>query len=442
MSYGPASFDTREVAPPPSSEDAYGARWADNEHDEDRKAISSTAKKRGTLDSSLYPHLKTFEQFEAEHGHKFAPKWKPPGKFPLTKIGELAFDPNGAWLVDGLFPRRGVGVLFGQSGSLKSFAVLHLCTAVALGRPWAGRDTEPGAVVYIAAEGKAGLAKRFSGLRKQHDLPREISISVISVAPNLGTGSDDARALQTAIEDAAIWPALIVVDTLSQSLGAADENGAGMQVFLQNMTAIAEKLNCLALAVHHSGWGEGQRGRGGSTQFGNSDVYVRCEREKGEMFATLTFEKIKEGIAGQIVTVTVAEIDLAQNAKAQMQTTLAVTETRHSGFAGNHETKAHAASVPALQRLLIAAFDETVSTNGFEFRPDDASPMVRAVRESQVRDAYYRRIAEDPKPNDDATKLAERQRKNWNNSIKRLLDAMRLSAGQSGTGERILWSKQ
>ena len=362
-------------------------------------------------------------------------------KFAITSIGELAFDPNRAWLVDGLFPRCGVGILFGQSGSLKSFAVLHLCTAIALGRPWAGRDSEQGAAVYIAAEGKAGLAKRFAGLRKQYDLDGDIPISVISVAPNLGTGSDDANALRSEIEDAAITPALIVVDTLSQSLGAADENGSGMQVFLQNMTALAEKLNCLALAVHHSGWGEGQRGRGGSTQFGNSDVYVKCERDKGEMAASLTFEKIKEGIAGQTVTVSVSEIELERNAKGVMQTTLAVTETRHSGFAGNHEAKAQAASVPALQRLLIAAFNDTIATSAFEFRSDDTSPMVQAVREAEVRDAYYRRIAEDPKPNDDATKLAERQRKNWNNSIKKLLDTMRLNAGQSADGERILWSK-
>lgn len=364
-----------------------------------------------------------------------------PQKFPITSIGDLAFDPNGAWLVDGLFPRRGVGILFGQSGSLKSFAVLHLCTAIALGTPWAGRDCERGPVVYIAAEGKAGLAKRFAGLRKRCALPRNIPISVISVAPNLGTGSDDADALRAAIEGASIKPALIVVDTLSQSLGAADENGSGMQVFLQNMTFIAEKLNCLALAIHHSGWNEGQRGRGGSTQFGNSDCYVRCERDKGEMAATLTFEKIKEGIAGQVVMVSVAEIELERNAKGVMQTTLAVTETRHDGFAGKPETKAKEASVPALQRLLIAAFNETVAINGFEFRPGEASPMVQAVREAEVRNAYYRRIAEAPKPNDDATKLAERQRKNWNDAIKKLLDSMRLSAGQSADGERILWSK-
>ena len=65
-------------------------------------------------------------------------------------------------MIDGVIPKQGVGLLFGELQTFKSFIALDL--AISLGSQWAGRTTATAPVVYIGAEGAAGLRKRKEGL--------------------------------------------------------------------------------------------------------------------------------------------------------------------------------------------------------------------------------------------------------------------------------------
>jgi hypothetical protein len=75
---------------------------------------------------------------------------------------------------------------------------------------------------------------------------------------------------------------------------------------------------------------------------------------------------------------------------------------------------------------------------GEDFRPYANGPIVRAVSDDTVRERYYDRIAEKAEPNEDAHKLAERQRKAFNRAIKDALNAKDLMAKEHG-GARLLW---
>ena len=55
------------------------------------------------------------------------------------------------------------------------------------------------------------------------------------------------------VEGAGIKPGVIFIDTVAKSIGGADENGAGMAMFLVNAQALAEHFGCLVLGVHHTG---------------------------------------------------------------------------------------------------------------------------------------------------------------------------------------------
>jgi len=57
------------------------------------------------------------------------------------------------WIIKTVLPQSELVVLFGESGSGKSFVALDLSMAVARGAPWRGHRTKQGRVVYIAAEG-------------------------------------------------------------------------------------------------------------------------------------------------------------------------------------------------------------------------------------------------------------------------------------------------
>jgi hypothetical protein len=62
-------------------------------------------------------------------------------------------------------------------------------------------------------------------------------------------------------------PSAIIIDTLNQTLGDADENGAGMQAFMANANLMATGFGCAVLASNHVGHAEKGRERGGSQKF-------------------------------------------------------------------------------------------------------------------------------------------------------------------------------
>jgi hypothetical protein len=60
------------------------------------------------------------------------------------------------------------------------------------------------------------------------------------------------------------------------------------------------------------------------------------------------------------------------------------------------------------------------------------------VADEIVRSRYYARIAESAGPEEDRKKLAERQRKAFNNAVGAALKAERLMAAER-EGKRLLW---
>jgi AAA domain len=123
--------------------------------------------------------------------------------------------------------------LYGLPGSLKSFILQDLFLRMARGGFWGGREVKQCPVVYIAAEASGGTKKRLFALRKaladKGESPA-VPFFLITVAPNLGTGTGDCKKLIASIEGQlppGIKPGALALDTTSQSMGGADENGAG-----------------------------------------------------------------------------------------------------------------------------------------------------------------------------------------------------------------------
>jgi RecA-family ATPase len=205
-------------------------------------------------------------------------------QFILEPWPQIAFDCREEWLVKRVLPRKGIAVIYGKPASLKSFVAFHVALCCALDWAWAGRSVTKAPVVYIAAEGAAGLRKRKAGYVKAYpDLPAHVDFALISAAPNLGAEPGDLLALTGAIERAHVSPGLIVLDTLAQVLGGSDENGAGMTAFLANAGKLADHFNCLVLIVHHVGHTDDRRMRGHSSLGGGVDAQILCERAKGAL---------------------------------------------------------------------------------------------------------------------------------------------------------------
>jgi AAA domain/Bifunctional DNA primase/polymerase, N-terminal len=257
---------------------------------------------------------------------------KPCRRFNLEPFESITFNPSNEWLIKHLLPKQGVGLLFGASGTFKSFKALDLSFHLAIGLPWAGRKVTQGTAVYIAAEGAGGVRKRVDGLRKTYEdqMKGKVPFHLISAAPNLGSGVSDLKELIASVESTGTRPAVITIDTVAQTMGGADENGSGMVQFINNATALANHFKCLVLLVHHCGLGDDKRERGHSSLPAGADVRILCERKEG-FDSTMTVLKLKDEDGGAVFNTSMKRIILGHDEDGDEVSTLVVDSVCEEG---------------------------------------------------------------------------------------------------------------
>ena len=108
------------------------------------------------------------------------------------------------------------------------------------------------------------------------------------------------------------------------------------------------------------------------------------------------------------------------------------------GAAEKPKAAKSAKPIPRRQRLLMDVIAEAIAEIGESIRPSADAPLVRAVPDEAVRERLYARIAEKPRPNETPARLAERQRKTFNETIRSALEAKTLAAVEQNR-ERFLW---
>jgi len=164
------------------------------------------------------------------------------------------------WLVDGLLPRPGIGLIAGIPGIGKTWLTLSLSLAVATGRSWLNRfQTHQGRVLLILEEeGRSAVVERldllYGGLglpqKAGDNLPIDLLIQqgVSLVAQDGGLGSE----LQRHVRE--VQPALIVLDPFRRVHGL-DENNSGAMSHLFNLlhqlTQLFTEQPCSLLLIHH-----------------------------------------------------------------------------------------------------------------------------------------------------------------------------------------------
>lgn len=360
----------------------------------------------------------------------------PSAKFVLERWRDIRFDGEEEWLIRRILPRRGLAAIFGKPGAFKSFVAMHIGLCVATGQSWAGRRISEASVIYIAAEGAAGVRKRKAGYVKAWpSLPADLPFALISTAPNLGADPGDLPALISAIETADVAPGLIIIDTAAQTLASADENGVGMTALIANAGDLAQHFACLVLFVHHVGLQDDKRLRGHTSLAGALDAQILCERRESENSAALTLQKLKDDASGIHLLARLERVVVGQDQDKEEISTLIITVVED---AEPRPSAGQRSSSPASARLLMEVVAQAIDEDGETFKPFRDGPTVRGVIEDTVRDRYYARIADKAVPDDTPKKLAERQRKEFGRAIKRELDAKRLVAANL-KGRRCLW---
>jgi hypothetical protein len=196
----------------------------------------------------------------------------------LVDEKELLSLPDMRWLIRGILPEAGLGMIYGASGSYKSFFALDMALKLAQQKN----------VVYVVAEGETGMKKRVLAWRKHNKIAGG-NIRFVLGAVNLFE-QDELVFFKDTI--AQYQPALVVVDTLQMCIGSANENdGRDMKIIIDGCKLLTRYVNTSVVMVHHTNK-EGIYERGSGVLRNSADTLIKIVRE--DDLARVSSEKTKD----------------------------------------------------------------------------------------------------------------------------------------------------
>lgn len=220
------------------------------------------------------------------------------GRFNIRSHSDFASQVRSvSWIVKDFLPKATLGVLFGESGSGKTFASYDLCAAVCRGIEWNGKRVTKGRVLYVVAEGVAGFVNRIKAYCHQQGIqPSDIDMDVISdLTPNLLEPAQITDLIKD-IKKREPYD-LIVMDTFAQVMPGANENsGEDVGKALAECKRIHRHTGAMVLLVHHSGKDASKGARGWSGLRAAADVELEVLRS--DELRSISVTKLKDGQDG------------------------------------------------------------------------------------------------------------------------------------------------
>lgn len=248
------------------------------------------------------------------------------GKYRVYSGGEFTARPAPKWIIKGVLPEADLGVIYGQSGSGKSFAILDMMLSICRGEPWRGLKVRQGRVLYVAAEGGGGVSQRLKAYEQHHGVKiGKLPLGIIHDAPNLLL-EEDVSELVKAIVNAGSGD-IIVLDTLAQMTPGGNENsGEDMGLALSHCRAIRAATGSMVVLVHHSGKDQSKGARGWSGLRGATDVELEVTYEKGDPVRVLRVSKQKDGRDDMAWAFRLQEVPVGMDDDGEIESSMVVVE--------------------------------------------------------------------------------------------------------------------
>jgi len=193
-------------------------------------------------------------------------------------------------MIAGIIPEKSLAVVYGPPRSFKLFIVQDMALSVATGRNWMNRQTVDGGVLYVAAEGEAGLGKRIKAWMDYYDFHAEnFPFYSYGAAINLAEPSEVDKLIRSAPEGLK----MIVFDTLNRCMTGLDENSAkDVSAFIKGCSRLQEELGVTVVLVHHTGKDQAKGVRGSTAITGAADTLIKVSRDDNHV--TVECEKQKD----------------------------------------------------------------------------------------------------------------------------------------------------
>lgn len=214
-------------------------------------------------------------------------------------IGSDGFDNIQSWLVKSIFCKSSFGVIYGQSGSRKSFMAVDLSCSIATDTPWCNQTVSSGAVVYVAAEGQTGIAKRIKAWEVINNEKVE-HVFVLGKSLLLSEANDQnalIEAIYSIEHEHGVKVQLVVLDTLARSFEGDENSSEAMGRFIRGCDIVKDAADTTVLCVHHCGKDSSKGSRGSSALIGACDFEFKVTHNATTNLTTLSNTKQKDAEA-------------------------------------------------------------------------------------------------------------------------------------------------
>jgi hypothetical protein len=292
----------------------------------------------------------------------------------FSRLGDIELLPP-QWLVKGLCEANSLLCDFGASGAYKTFRAVDISACVATGTDYQGfKTTKQGPVIFIAGEGHAGLARRFSAW----GIVNGIDMTDAPIYPSChAVALGDSGALTAAvreIDDIAKKvgpPVLIVVDTLSRNFSGDENSSNDMPQFVAALDGLRSRYGATVYVIHHTGHSAKERSRGHSAFRAAMDWEYRIERDGGEAISAVCTKskdcEPPEPLAFElhIVDINIADADGALTTSAVLRRTDLQRRNKKAPKLGKNKAKAL-----EVLNAIVSAHVKNVVDSGRE--PEDA----------------------------------------------------------------------
>ena len=271
--------------------------------------------------------------------------------YPFIWASDAKLELDSRYLIKGLIDQGSFNLIYGPSGSGKSFFTADLAQHIATGQAWRGRKVNKSLVVYVASEAGASILKRFIAWRENRlgESVEQIPLAILTRGPSLILKQDVEKLKDQLnyLQDEAKLPlGLTVFDTLSRSMPGGEENEAkDMTEVINAADYLRDIFKAASGFVHHSGKEIERGARGHSSLFAAADLVIRIDQK------VATVDKVRDGVSGEGFPFSLQSVELGFDQDGDPVTTC-LLDTAETGAAPQRDKKGLGKNqVPVLDAL-------------------------------------------------------------------------------------------